>query len=104
MGVSEYPVPINTRMILEKGLRVFGSSRSGVADFEKTVQMYQQYPEIIDYLGNLISSVNVVRTTTDIKQAFEKDTQKAFAKPLWFGRNKKFRRRIICAAFFVIYF
>jgi ribitol-5-phosphate 2-dehydrogenase len=30
-------------------LRVFGSSRSGVADFEKTVQMYQQYPEIIDY-------------------------------------------------------
>lgn len=93
LGVSEYPVPINTRMILEKGLRVFGSSRSGVADFEKTVQMYQQYPEIIDYLGNLISSVNVVRTTTDIKQAFEKDTQKAFAKPLWFGRNKKFRRR-----------
>lgn len=32
-------------MILEKGLRVFGSSRSGVADFEKTVQMYQQYQE-----------------------------------------------------------
>ena len=69
------------------------SSRSGVADFEKTVQMYQQYPEIIDYLGNLISSVNVVRTTTDIKQAFEKDTQRPLAKPLWFGRNKKFRRR-----------
>ena len=65
LGVSEYPVPINTRMILEKGLRVFGSSRSGVADFEKTVQMYQQYPEIIDYLGNLISSVNVVRTTPE---------------------------------------
>ena len=63
-------------------LRVFGSSRSGVADFEKTVQMYQQYPEIIDYLGNLISSVNVVRTTTDIKQAFEKDTQKAFGKTI----------------------
>ena len=53
-----------------------------VADFEKTVQMYQQYPEIIDYLGNLISSVNVVRTTTDIKQAFEKDTQKAFGKTI----------------------
>ena len=58
------------------------ASRSGVADFEKTVQMYQQYPEIIDYLGNLISSVNVVRTTTDIKQAFEKDTQKAFGKTI----------------------
>ena len=33
LGVSEYPVPINTRMILEKGLRLFGSSRSGRVDF-----------------------------------------------------------------------
>lgn len=82
LGVSEYPVPINTRMILEKGLRVFGSSRSGVKDFEKTVAMYEKYPEITDYLGNLISSVNVVRTTTDIKRAFEKDTQKAFGKTI----------------------
>lgn len=80
LGVSEYPVPINTRMILEKGLRVFGSSRSGVNDFQKTVNMYTEHPEIIDYLGNLISSVNVVRTTSDIKAAFEKDTQKSFGK------------------------
>ncbi|MDR1701057.1 MAG: zinc-binding dehydrogenase, partial [Lachnoclostridium sp.] len=36
MGVSENPVPIDTRMILEKGLRLFGSSRSGRKDFEKT--------------------------------------------------------------------
>lgn len=80
LGVSEYPVPINTRMILEKGIRMFGSSRSGVEDFEKTVEMYEKHPEIIDYLGNLVSSVNVVRTTADIKQAFEKDTQKSFGK------------------------
>ena len=82
LGVSEYPVPINTRMILEKGLRVFGSSRSGVKDFAKTVEMYKKHPEIIDYLGNLISSVNTVRTTTDIKNAFEKDTQKSFGKTI----------------------
>lgn len=82
LGVSEYPVPINTRMILEKGIRMFGSSRSGVEDFQKTVDMYVQHPEIIDYLGNLVSSVNVVRTTTDIKKAFEKDTQKSFGKTI----------------------
>lgn len=82
LGVSEYAVPINTRMILEKGLRMFGSSRSGVADFQKTVDMYAKHPEIIDYLGNLISSVNVVRTTTDIKNAFEKDTRKPFGKTI----------------------
>lgn len=82
LGVSEYPVPINTRMILEKGIRMFGSSRSGVKDFQKTVDMYVEHPEIIDYLGNLVSSVNVVRTTTDIKKAFEKDTQKSFGKTI----------------------
>lgn len=82
LGVSEYPVSVNTRMILEKGLRLFGSSRSGAADFRRTVDMYSQHPEITDYLGNLISSVNVVRTTTDIKNAFEKDTQKSFGKTI----------------------
>lgn len=82
LGVSEYPVQINTRMVLEKGLRLFGSSRSGVSDFEKTVAMYESNPEIIDYLGNLISSVNTVRTVADIKAAFEKDTKKAFGKTI----------------------
>ena len=82
LGVSEYPVPINTRMILEKGIRMFGSSRSGVKDFQRTVDMYVKHPEIIDYLGNLVSSVNVVRRTADIKEAFEKDTKKAFGKTI----------------------
>lgn len=82
LGVSEYPVPINTRMILEKGLRFFGSSRSGVKDFEKTVEIYRKSPEIIDYLGNLISSVNEIKTISDIKNAFEKDTRKGFGKTI----------------------
>lgn len=82
MGVSEYPVPINTRMILEKGLRFFGSSRSGVKDFEKTVDMYRKSPEITDYLGNLISSVNEIRSIADIKTAFEKDAHKSFGKTI----------------------
>lgn len=82
LGVSEYPVPINTRMILEKGLRFFGSSRSGVADFEKTVQMFKSNPEIVNYLGRIVNSVNTVRTLEDIKDAFEKDTRKAFGKTI----------------------
>lgn len=44
--------------------------------------MYESNPEIIDYLGNLISSVNTVRTVADIKAAFEKDTKKAFGKTI----------------------
>lgn len=82
LGVSEYAVPVNTRMVLEKGLTLFGSSRSGVSDFQKTVKMYEKHPEIIDYLGNLISSVNEIRTLADIKSAFEKDARKSFGKTI----------------------
>lgn len=82
LGVSEYPVPINTRMILEKGLRFFGSSRSGVDDFVKTVEMFDRYPEILDYLGCIVSSVNTVSTIDDIRDAFEKDAQKIFGKTI----------------------
>ena len=39
MGVSEYNVNINTRDVLEKGLTLLGSSRSGRVDFEKAVEM-----------------------------------------------------------------
>ena len=41
LGVSEYPVPINTRMILEKGLYIFGTSRSGRKDFIKTIKIFE---------------------------------------------------------------
>lgn len=54
LGVSENNVPINTRMVLEKGLRLFGSSRSGREDFEKTVELYREHPEVLDYLAALV--------------------------------------------------
>lgn len=82
MGVSEYPVPVNTRMVLEKGLRLSGSSRSGVKDFEKTVQLYERFPEITGYLGNIIGSVNTINGVGDITAAFEKDARKSFGKTI----------------------
>lgn len=82
LGVSEYPVPINTRMVLEKGLRIFGSSRSGVKDFEKTVALYESNPEIVNYLSNIVGAVIPVRTMEDMKKAFEMDIQKAFGKTI----------------------
>ena len=80
MGVSEYPVPVNTRMILEKGLRVFGTSRSGVEDFRRTVELYRQNPDVPVYLSRLVGHVVEVNTFADIKKAFELDTRKAFGK------------------------
>ncbi|MCQ2462586.1 MAG: ribitol-5-phosphate dehydrogenase [Clostridia bacterium] len=80
LGVSEYPVSINTRMMLEKGLRMFGSSRSGRADFEKAVEMYEKHPEIIEYFSRMVNTVKPVRTVRDIDEAFETDNRKSFGK------------------------
>lgn len=80
LGVSEYPVPINTRMVLEKGLRLFGSSRSGPEDFKKTVQLLSDSSWIGNYLSNLISDVLPVRTIEDMRSAFEQDIRKPGGK------------------------
>lgn len=82
LGVSEYPVPINTRMVLEKGLRLFGSSRSCRADFEKTVEMYEQHPEILGYLSNLVGAQVEVQSIADMNRAFEMDIQKMMGKTI----------------------
>lgn len=73
MGVSEEPVPINTRMVLEKGLRIFGSSRCGVKDFADTLQLYKEHPEVVELLKTIISNVTTVENLEDMKQAFEDD-------------------------------
>lgn len=82
LGVSEYPVPINTRMILEKGLRMFGSSRSGRDDFVKTVEMYERCPEIVEYLSYIVGFEKSISSVNDIHHAFELDSHKAFGKTI----------------------
>lgn len=82
LGVSEYPVPINTRMVLEKGLHIFGSSRSGRADFERTVELYEKNPEILDYLSNLVGAKVEIQSIADMKTAFEMDIQKNLGKTI----------------------
>lgn len=82
LGVSEYPVPINTRMVLEKGLRIFGSSRSGREDFQRTVDFYEKYPDVVEALSRMVSYVKPVRTIKDMSEAFELDTQKSFGKTI----------------------
>lgn len=82
MGVSEYPVPVNTRMILEKGLRMFGTSRSGKADFEKTIEMYEKHPEIVSFLTHIVGNVTTVKSFRDIASAFELDSRKPSGKTI----------------------
>ncbi|MDR0314387.1 MAG: alcohol dehydrogenase catalytic domain-containing protein [Oscillospiraceae bacterium] len=81
-GVSENFVDINTRMILEKGIRLFGSSRSGRDDFEKTVEFYNEYPKAVRYLENLVGDVVTVRTINDIHRSFDLDVNRRIGKTI----------------------
>jgi len=80
LGVSEYPVPMNTRMILEKGLFVFGTSRSGRKDFIKTISIFEEHPKVLKYLENIISDTIEIKTLDDINFAFERDFASSFGK------------------------
>lgn len=81
-GVSENPIPVNTRMILEKGLRLFGSSRSGRSDFEDTFELYKQHPAIPEYLKRIVGNICEVNTIDDLNGAFETDIQKRLGKTI----------------------
>ena len=82
MGVCEDLAPVNTRMVLEKGLRIIGSSRSGRSDFAGLIELYKEKPEIIDYLENIVGSEIIVRNVKDISEAFEIDIHKLIGKTI----------------------
>lgn len=80
LGVSEYPVEINTRMVLEKGLTLIGSSRSGTADFQRTVDIYNEHSEIVEYLSTLVGNIHDIQNINDITDSFENDLSSSWGK------------------------
>lgn len=77
LGVSEDPPAINTRMILEKGLRMIGSSRSGYDDFQQAVNLIKD-KEVQNYLSTIISEIVDVKKIEDMNHAFEADAINKF--------------------------
>lgn len=82
LGVSEDPVPINTRMVLEKGLRILGTSRSGREDFEGLLALYNEQPDVVSYLEKMVGAVVGIRDVKDIVTAFEMDIHKEMGKTI----------------------
>ncbi|WP_298502796.1 alcohol dehydrogenase catalytic domain-containing protein [uncultured Methanobrevibacter sp.] len=81
-GVSEYPIPINTRLILEKGLTVQGNSRSEREDFIGVVDLLSKNPRLFTYLEKLITNVCEINSLDDLKEAFDKDYISKFGKTI----------------------
>lgn len=77
MGVSENKVAINTRTILEKGITVVGSSRSGKKDFEEAVDLMRTQ-RIRRRLGSIIYEDEPVRSIDDIHRVFTTDLNTPF--------------------------
>ena len=77
MGVSEYKVNINTRDILEKGLTLIGSSRSGRIDFEKAIEILSN-KKFERRFKNIIELEQPVRNIKDIHRVFATDLNTAF--------------------------
>ena len=78
LGVSENRIPINTRMVLEKGLSIIGSSRSGRSDFQEAVDFLEEHEDAQNQLQKLISAVIDVREISDIIKGFEHDLTTPF--------------------------
>ena len=78
LGVSENPVEISTRMVLERGLTLIGSSRSGRCDFVEAVNFLEEYEDAQNQLKKLISEVIDVRCIADMVKAFEYDLNTPF--------------------------
>ncbi len=72
MGVSEHQVPINTRMVLEKGMTLVGSSRSGRKDFEKAVEILSG-ESLQHRLKAIIFEDKPVKDIADIYRVFQSD-------------------------------
>ena len=77
MGVSEHQVPINTRMVLEKGMTLVGSSRSGREDFTTAVELmsnqkFQRRLKVIIYEDKPVKNIS------DIYRVFQTDLATPF--------------------------
>lgn len=77
LGVSENPIAIETRMVLEKGIKLIGDSRSGYDDFYKAIE-FMQDKKMQDYVENIVVDIIEVNTINDIYKAFDTDLNNSF--------------------------
>ena len=78
MGVNEEPIPMRTRMILEKGIAVLGASRSSRENFEMAVDMIRRKKRMENYLKVIISQIVTTKNLKDIDEAFNVDNYMPF--------------------------
>jgi len=64
-------------MVLEKGIKLIGDSRSGYDDFYKAIE-FMQDKKMQDYVENIVVDIIEVNTINDIYKAFDTDLNNSF--------------------------
>ena len=72
MGVSEEKVPLNTRLVLEKGLALKGVTRSDKKDFETVAKLLED-KEVQNKLKPMVISETEIKSVIDIYHCYEAD-------------------------------
>ncbi|PEF36123.1 alcohol dehydrogenase catalytic domain-containing protein [Bacillus wiedmannii] len=73
-GVSEQNVGINTRKILEKGLSMYGVTRSNVEDFRSGIELFQS-KEFTDLIKKLIITEYSIKNIKEFYSVFELESK-----------------------------
>ncbi|MDY5273759.1 MAG: alcohol dehydrogenase catalytic domain-containing protein [Arcanobacterium sp.] len=84
MGVSENVVGIATRMVLEKGLTLIGSSRSGREDFERAAKLWESQRFCVR-MKRIIYEEDPVQDVHGIHRVFMKDLGNTFKTVFHWG-------------------
>lgn len=82
LGVSENSPRINTRMVLQKGLTLVGTSRSGRYDFEQSLNLLNKNAELRGRFKPLVGIVETVNNISGLNQFFEKDFGSSWGKSI----------------------
>lgn len=72
MGVSETPPVVPTRLVLEKGLTIIGSSRSTRRDFENAMRLIAR-PDVQNSLFKIVSLRRSFSTASELIEIFHKE-------------------------------
>lgn len=73
-GVANENVPLNTRMVLEHGISIRGTTRSVRCDFEKAMELLT-LPEFREQIKKLLIGVEEVTDIRDYYAVFEKESK-----------------------------
>lgn len=81
-GVSEKPVSVNTRLVLEKGLSLAGTTRSTREDFEMAINLLTKNDTILERFEMMVQNIKHITNVSDITEAFDEDLNMNWGKTI----------------------